>query len=101
MAKADLSDLRKAERDDVWRRQIGQAVERVRYKAGLTLEEFADRLSRDSRQVARWITGSEHAQLATIFAVVEFQPLLVIALAEIVNGPQCEVTTTIQIKRGA
>jgi ribosome-binding protein aMBF1 (putative translation factor) len=92
MAKADL---RKAEN---WREQIGRAIERARLLRGWSLKELADAVGRDERQLARWITGAERAQLDAIFAVESFRTAFVIALAEIA-GDQIEVTTQIIVKK--
>lgn len=95
MAKADLP---KAEMVD-WRAQIGTAIERTRLLSGLSLKEFADAIGRDVRQVGRWITGDERAQLDAIFTVRELRGPLVIALAEL--SQTVEVETTIRIRRSA
>jgi ribosome-binding protein aMBF1 (putative translation factor) len=95
MAKADLP---KAEIVD-WRGQIGTAIERARILSGLSLKEYADKIGRDVRQVGRWITGDERAQLDAIFAVRELRGPLVIALAEL--SQTVEVETTIRIRRSA
>jgi len=89
MAKADLRFTE--------RRWIGQAIERTRQLAGLSLKEFAAVLQRDERQIARWIDASERAQVETIFAVERFRRLFVVALAEQVSD--VEVITTIQVRR--
>lgn len=98
MAKAGLPDLRKAEMDEIWRAQVGKAVERMRRAAGLTLQEFAAAVQRDERQVARWESGKEHAQIAAIVAVEALRAFLVIALAEMVQD-RVEVITEIRVKR--
>lgn len=96
MAKADL---RKAERE-LWRERVGQAIERVRTRSGLSLKEFADAVARDERQCARWITGVEHPQIAAIFSVEQLRQPLIIALAELA-GESVEITTAITIRRSA
>jgi|ERR1051326_3975274 hypothetical protein len=93
LAKADL---RKAEKGD-WI-ALGQAVERTRTLCRLSLKEFADALGRDERQVARWIAGTEQAQVAVIFSVARFQSPFVIALAERA-GEGIEIETTVRMKR--
>jgi hypothetical protein len=95
MAKADLP---KAEMVD-WRAQIGTAIERTRLLSGLSLKAFAGTIGRDERQVGRWITGDERAQLDAIFAVRELRGPLVIALAEL--SQTVEVETTLRIRRTA
>ena len=83
-----------------WRTRIGEAIERVRSRSGLSLKEFAAAVARDERQVARWINGAEHPQLAAIFAVEPLRLLLLIVLAELV-GDSVEITTAITIRRSA
>jgi len=94
MAKARL---RKAEADE-WRLGVGQAIARVQQRSGLSLKEFAAVLHRNERQVARWFTGAENAQLAAIVAVPTLRQLLIVALAELV-GESVEITTAITIRR--
>lgn len=94
MAKADL---RKADTDG-WRERIGHALERVQDRCGLSLKEFADAVGRDERQVARWFTGTEHPQLAAIFAVEQLRQPLILALCELA-GAGVEIETNIRIRR--
>jgi transcriptional regulator with XRE-family HTH domain len=89
--------LRNAEMEH-WQAQIGEAIERVQKRSGLSLKEFADKVKRNERQVARWFKGQEHPQLAAIIAVPTLRQLLVIALAEVV-GESVEITTAITIRR--
>jgi transcriptional regulator with XRE-family HTH domain len=74
MAKADL---RKPENNDV-----GRAIARAQQLCGWSLKEFAEAARREERQLARWMDGSEHAQLDTLFAIASFRRPLIIALAE-------------------
>jgi ribosome-binding protein aMBF1 (putative translation factor) len=74
MAKADL---RKAESNDV-----GRAIDRARQLRGWSLKEFSGAAQREERQIARWIAGTEHPQLDTLFAIVSFRHALIVALAE-------------------
>lgn len=85
---------------ECWREQVGQAIERVQSRSGLSLKEFAAAVGRDERQVSRWFTGVEHPQLAAIFAVAVLRQLLVIALAELA-GEDVAIETTITIRRSA
>lgn len=94
MAKANL---RKTE-EEAWRAKVGEAVARVQKRSEFSLKVFAATIKRDERQVARWFTGAEHAQLAAIFAVPILRPLLVVALAELA-GDHVEITTAITIRR--
>lgn len=98
MAKADLTEVRKANLEDRWRKEIGKAVKRLREKSGLNLDEFADLIGKNSRLVYRWETGEDNVQTAAIFAVEPLRAKWVIALAEIVNGPHLEVITTISVR---
>ena len=94
MAKAPL---RNAELD-AWRLRVGQAIERVQKRSEWSLKEFAAAIGRDERQVARWFTGTEHAQLAAIVAVPKLHRLLIVALAELAEE-SIEITTAITIRR--
>lgn len=94
MAKAALRNPESA----CWRLSVGQAIERVQSRSGLSLKEFAAAVGRDERQVARWFTGVEHPQLAAIFAVADLRQLLVVALAELA-GEGVEVVTEIRVRR--
>lgn len=92
MAKADL---RKAENNDA-----GHAIARAQKLCGWSLKEFAGVAQRGERQLARWIDGSEHPQLDTLFAITAFRQPLIIALAEIA-GIGVDVSTTITLRRVA
>lgn len=94
MAKATL---RKPE-SERWRLSVGQAIERVQSRSGLSLKEFAAAVERDERQVARWFTGVEHPQLAAIFAVADLRQLLIVSLAELA-GEHVEIETNIRIRK--
>lgn len=84
MAKVALAEVRKTDHEaDLWQSLVGEAVKTVQLWAGLSLKEFADRLGKNERQVARWISGEDHAQFGAIFAVPEFRALAVLALAQI------------------
>jgi hypothetical protein len=99
MAKVQPEDVRKADiDDDDWKRRVGQAVDGVRADHRLSLKEFADEIQRDERQVARWIEGKEHAQIAAVFAVARFRCGLVIALAKLA-GDGVEIVTEIRVAR--
>lgn len=93
MAKADL---RKAEHED-WPRDVGEAIAAVMHAQQLSLKEFAAKVGRNERQVARWFEGKENPQLAAIFAVVEFRQPLLLALARLA-GEQVQIDTTITIR---
>ena len=91
--------LRNAE-TECWRLPVGQAIARVQSRSGMSLKEFAAAVQREERQVSRWFTGLEHAQLAAIFAVPALRLLLIVALAELA-GDGIEITTAITIRRSA
>ncbi len=93
MAKADV---RKA--DLVWRLSVGQAIERARLLSGLSLKEFADRVGRNERQVARWINATDRPQFDAIFAREELRHPLVLALAELAGAG---VEFTVRLRRTA
>lgn len=95
MAKADL---RKAETVD-YRERIGAALQRAASLVGWSLKELAAEVNRDPRQVARWISGQERAQLDVLWEVEALRGPLVIALAEL--SAQVEVVTEIRIRRSA
>lgn len=100
VAKVTLPSLRKPEIEDEWLVLVGEAVERIRLQAGLSLKEFAAALKKDERQVARWENGTEHAQFGVIFAVEDFRAYAVIALAEIAKD-NVELITEIRVRRSA
>jgi transcriptional regulator with XRE-family HTH domain len=95
MAKADL---RNAETVD-YREQIGKALQRATSLVGWTLKELAGKVNRDPRQVARWLSGQERAQLDVLWEVEELRGPLVLALAEL--SQQAEVVTTISLRMTA
>lgn len=105
MAKAILPEakvnLRKSENCD-FRSEIGRVVQRTGELAGLTrLQQFADAIKRDPRQVARWIDGSERAQFDAIWAVDALRVPLVQALAEQCSmGVQVQTVITLTKKVG-
>jgi hypothetical protein len=96
MAKADLRNAEMGR----WPERVGGAIARVQHRSGLSLKEFAAVVARDERQVARWFAGTEHPQLAAIFAVAALRELLIVALAELA-GESVEITTEIRIRRSA
>ena len=94
MAKASL---RKPETTLV---MLGQCVEDVQIAAKLNLDEFAHALGKDPRQVKKWFSADERPQIETVFAVEQFQVLLVEAMARRIQQ-QIEVETVIRIRRTA
>jgi hypothetical protein len=59
-------------------------------------KEFSGAARRGERQLARWIDGTEHPQLDTLFAIVSFRKPLIVALAERA-GVGVDVQTVIRI----
>jgi hypothetical protein len=92
MAKADL---RKAATNEA-----GRAIARAMHVRGWSLKEFADAAQRGERQLARWMDGTEHAQLDTLFAIVSFRQPLIVALAECA-GLGVEVQTIVTLRKVA
>lgn len=97
MAKADV---RKADEsgDVAWRERVAKAIERTRTLSGLNLNEFADAVERDARQVSRWLKGEERPHLDAILANGKLRQALVVALAEMA-GDGIEIETTVRIRR--
>jgi hypothetical protein len=98
VAKVAPADVRKAEHDALYA-QLGRCMDEVRCVFGLNLEQFADALGKDQRQVARQLLGTERPQLESVFAVERFQGPLVVSLARLANG--VEVDTVIRVRRTA
>lgn len=86
-----LTDHRKAENT------VGRAIQRAQQRRGWSLKEFSDLAGRNERQLARWMDGSEHPQLDTLFAIVSFRQPLLIALAEIA-GVGVDVQTVVTMR---
>jgi len=89
-------DLRKAETRD-FRLAVGQAIQRAQLSLGWSLKEFAARLGKDERQVARWEAGTERAQFDALFALDDFRWPLIQRLAQL--DDHVELVT--QIRRPA
>jgi transcriptional regulator with XRE-family HTH domain len=87
--------LRKAENNDT-----GLALERALKLRGWSLKELSDAAQRGERQLARWMEGTEHPQLDTLFAIASFRQPLIIALAESA-GLGVDVQTVVTIRRFA
>jgi len=94
MAKATL---RKPESRRFWA-ETGACLDEARRVVGWTLEQLAQEVARDPRQVRRWIAGEEQTQLAVVFAVEPLRQPFVVALAKLAN---CEVVTEIRVRRTA
>lgn len=91
MAKADLKNLEIAD----CRPLIGHAIQRALSLIGWSQKEASGRIGREPAQLARWIAGTERAQLDALWAVCELQKPLVIALAEQCHDETIEVRTVI------
>lgn len=89
MAKATLMDREIPE-------QVGAAINHAIAEAGWSIKEAAGHIGREPAQVSRWIAGTEHPQLDTLYAVEALRGPLVTALAELAGY---DVTTEIRIRR--
>lgn len=105
-AKADLRKAESEPADTDLAEEIGLCLDYARRFVGWNLDELANRLppppgseKRDPRQVQRWIEGKERTQLDVVFAVDELRAPFVVALAKL--APECEIETTVRIRRGA
>lgn len=98
MAKAALRTHPESGDRPEWRAHLGHAVLRARQLAGLSLKEFADAITRDERQVARWEKGIERPQFDAIFAVEPLRQPMVIALCELA-GAAVEIETVVRIRK--
>lgn len=78
--------------------QIGACLDFARRMVGWTVDQLAAELQRDSKQVGRWIRGEERTQVDAVFGVELLRAPFVIALAQLA---QCEVETTVRIRRSA
>ena len=95
MAKAEL---RIPEMRD-FRAEIGRAIDRARLSLTWNLDEFAAAVGRDTRQLARWMSGTERPQFDALFSVEALRGPLVIELARL--SEQIEVVTEIRVRRSA
>lgn len=78
---------------------IAACLDEVRRDAGLNVDEFADVLERDPRQVGKWLNATERPQFETVFAIDRFQQPLLLALARRV--PSIQITTQLTVVRSA
>lgn len=96
MAKVPGSEVRNP--DQEWRRAVGRLVEGLRRSRGWTLDDFAHKLGKDARQLARWERGEERPQFDVILAVTELHEPLLLGLAGLLK--HCvETEWTIRIRR--
>jgi transcriptional regulator with XRE-family HTH domain len=98
MAKAALAPSPESGDTPEWREKVGRAVDRARQLRGWNLDEFAEAVKRDARQVARWINGTERPQFDAIYAVPSLRQPMVIALCELA-GDGVEIETVIRVVR--
>jgi len=99
MAKAGLERVRKPEAGPSdFRPVIGRVLGRALSLVGWSLKEAAAAIGKDPRQVARWLSGAERAQLDAIFAVEALQQPMVQALGELAGA---DVEVTIRLRRSA
>jgi ribosome-binding protein aMBF1 (putative translation factor) len=87
-----------------WRSEVAKTIERVRALSGMNLNEFADAVGRDPRQVSRWLKGEERPHIDAFFASEQLLEPLLVAFAERVEqiAPSkglAKVTTQITIER--
>lgn len=80
--------------------EMGAVVVAVRQASGLNLDEFAQVIKKDPRQVKRWEDATDRPQIEAIYAVDDFKPLVVEAMAQR-SGHRVETEVVIRIKRSA
>lgn len=97
MAKAALDARVKPETRRFWA-ETGACLDEARRVVGWTIEQLAQEVGRDARQVRRWLSGEEQTQIAAVFAVEPLRQPFVVALAKLAN---CEVVTEIRVRRTA
>lgn len=97
------ANLRKAETPVCYKARVGATVERARTLRGWTLDELSGFVNRNSRQVARWISGDERAQFDALFAIDDplWRNALVIAIAELGSGVEIDTVIRLRIKETA
>jgi transcriptional regulator with XRE-family HTH domain len=89
--------LRKAEDSPSIYAQLGRVIRHVQDEARMNLDQFADALGKDKRQVARWMDGSERPQIEAVFAVEAFRSLLAVGFAR--EAQSVDVVTVISVRR--
>lgn len=77
---------------------MGAVVALTRKLSHLNLDEFAQRCGKDPRQIARWESLTERPQIEAVWAVSEFQPLVLEAMAALASC-RVETETVIRIRR--
>jgi ribosome-binding protein aMBF1 (putative translation factor) len=76
-------------------RLIGECLDEARRVVGWTVDQLAQELGRDSKQVARWMRGEERTQVDVVWAVVVLRQPFVVALAKRAN---CEIETIVRVR---
>lgn len=102
MAKADLRKPKAAGSDADTQASlavVASVVTRVQELSGLNLDQFADRLGKNPRQVAYWKNATERPHFDAIERVAEFKPLLTIAWAEALGCAAIETTIKVPLRR--
>ena len=79
MARAHL---RKPESVD-FRSEIGACLQRAASLVGWSLKELAGKLTRDERQISRWLNGQERVQLDVVFDCEELRQPFAYQLARL------------------
>jgi hypothetical protein len=78
-------------------RDLGGCLDFARRYVGWNIDQLADALHRDSKQVARWIRGEERTQVDVVLGVRQLHGPFVIALAQL-RSDEVVIETTIRIK---
>lgn len=91
MAKADVQQM-----DMAWLPQIGRAIQRAVKVAGFSNKEAAALCGVDAAEFGKWLSGERRPHFDRLFAVVDLQQPLVIALAKMVG-----VVAELQLKLSA
>ena len=95
MAKAGLSEVRKADLDRI---AIGRCLELARLECGLNLDEFAQRLDRNPRLVRRYETGEDRVPVDLVKPVREVFAAFIVRLAHL-DDDLIAVKTVIEVRR--
>lgn len=93
--KTAKADLRKPAQTHA---AMGDVIALTRKLSHLNLDEFAQRCHKDPRQIARWESSAERPQIEAVWAVSDFQPLVLEAMAALASC-RVETETVIRIRR--
>ena len=96
MAKVESVDLRKAEKpsEREQKEAYGRLLKAVQYMLGKNLNEMAELLNVDPRQLSRWYAGTEQPAMWRWHAIPKVRRTLRLAEA-IEDSEGCEVRTVI------